>query len=283
MPLTLYQAAVADTPQNTMLCNYNRCNFYDEEPVIGEPFDRALTHDEVDYFQKQLVDVNMVSGSKFGDGLLVSVVSDKEVKEAFDVYVADCKAHDTKPHLYDRVTAHLARLTSPRRRQIEPERAFGIAMLRNKFSVEQRYNDFGTFLDRRADPVMLESESFWGSPEFRSLKFIYDSGANAIRGEGHGTIMFWTFAPYLYAALTQMRHLPPDLSVLAIASWPFIQRGLFVFDLLEEHGNSLFGLEMWRSYPVFLSDDPNGPSHEFARTEAVPLADRLLANIYTFG
>lgn len=264
----LYIRAISDRPALTMLQNYNR---YLAGP--GQRFKRLFTKEEIQYFQRRHIDVAAVSRSKFGDGLLVSVVSNKDVKKAFGQYTSTCLEHGHNPHITDRMSAHLARLTSPRRIHIEAEKVFGIALLRNKYRINHEVGNIQYFLDNHVPPLAWKTDAFLESPEYRLLNSHFRYGKNAIQGEGEATIMFWSFGPYLHKALTEKHRLSADASIMMIASWPFLHER--AIDASDNYRNLLFGLEDLNE-PVFLGDDPSGPSHEFVALKAEEVAERLI-------
>jgi hypothetical protein len=240
----LYSNALADRAPNGRLGNYNR--------GLGH----KPTSAEIIYFAQHKVDYASVRGSKFGDGLLVSIVENDRVKAAFEKYAADCLVAGKEPTTSGRVAAHLARLTSPTRK-IDVEITFGTALLRNLCAIED------ALFERKGFPFAKNG----------SIIIDYDYGRHVIQGEGDGTVMFWTFAPYLYKALTERHQRTEVDAVMLVASWPFIQRQVVPFSCCYD--NHLLGLmDLFRVY--FLGYAPAGPSHEFTRLKAEAVAERLL-------
>ena len=242
----LYSDALADRAPNGRLGNYNR-----GARDLGHKFTPA----EITYFAQHKVDYATVRDSKFGDGLLISIVQNSQVKAAFEQYAAACLAAGKTPTTQGRVAAHLARLTSPSRK-IDVEMAFGTVMLSNLCTIEDDLFKQGS--DRS---------------EKNGARMDYRYGRQVIQGEGDGTVMFWTYAPYLYKALTEKHQKSVADAVLMVASWPFIQQQEIPFSKFFD--NCLLGLgDLYKAY--ILGYDPAGASHEFTRLEAEAVAEKLL-------
>ena len=215
----------------------------------------VFTPTEIAYLAQHKIDYATVRDSKFGDGLLISIVENDQVKAAFEKYAADCLAAGKEPTTLGRVAAHLARLTSPSRK-IGVEMAFGTAMLRNLCAIEED---------------LLERSDARSAKNMTILDYGY--GRQVIQGEGDGTVMFWTYAPYLYKVLTEKHQKTEADAMMMVASWPFVQQQEIPFSKYFE--NCLLGLgDLYKAY--ILGYDPAGPSHEFTRLKAEAVAERLL-------
>jgi hypothetical protein len=231
-----------------VLGNYNR-------GPGKKSYDEIFPTREIEYFRRHGVEYDAVKRRKSGDGLLISIVMDSDVRQAFEQYASECAASVSSPVLYGRVASHLARLTSPFRK-IEPEKIFGIEMLRHMREIESDY----LAPARGSGNNRVSAKNGW----------------NAIEGEGSGTVLFWTFAPYLYRALTVSHGYNPEYAVMSVISWPFRIDPLRVDASRIGFGdapNYLPGLEML--HPYCLGSDPDCPTHEFTGIMAEEVAVRL--------
>jgi hypothetical protein len=259
----LYQRAIMDSPRVMVLGSYNR--------QLGHG--HVFTPAEIAFFAQHGVNVAGAGKKKHGDGLLISIIQNPQVKAAFEDYARDCAAEDRKPFLTDKIAAHVGRLTSMRR-NIEPEMICGIAMLRNRLRIGNELLDHNGFVASRVGEETLERNKFWSSDEYELLKSCREYGQQVLQIEGEGMTLFYTFAPYVHEVLTLTHGLSQSDSIMLVASWPFrLKRKLQSYHRID--GNYLLGIEdLYRAY--YLGDNPAGPSHEFTRLKAGEVAEVLL-------
>jgi len=262
----LYQRAITDRPRVMWLGSYSRLRDHHH----------TFTPAEVEFFAQHGVNVADAGKKKHGDGLLISIIQNPQVKAAFEDYARDCAAEGRKPFLTDKIAAHVGRLTSMHR-NIEPEMICGIAMLRNRLRIENELLDYDGFFASRVGEKDLERDAFWSSDTYALLRSCREYGQQVLQIEGEGMTLFYTFAPYVHEALTLTHGLSQSDSIMLVASWPFrLKSRLRSYHQID--GNYLLGIkDLYR--PYYLGDNPAGPSHEFTRLKAVEVAEVLLQEV----
>ena len=110
-----------------------------------------------------------------------------------------------------------------------------------------------------------------------------DAISSVIGSEGSDVAMFWTFAPYLFQALTA-KGVAADKAISMILNWSKtgVSTGNYDRGKRDESWNDIHlkGLEFMNqtSYKQYvLSGDANHPSHKFTAQEARRIADILIA------
>lgn len=101
-----------------------------------------------------------------------------------------------------------------------------------------------------------------------------------INSEGSDTQMFWTFAPYLFQALTE-KGVVADKAVTMILNWSkdgiSVSKAKWDDNFKYVHLKGLGFLNQHRKPTYILSGDANHPSHRFTAQEALRIADMLIA------
>lgn len=125
--------------------------------------------------------------------------------------------------------------------------------------------------------------------QYRDKVFTENQGLSAsardvIGSEGTDTMMFWTFAPYIFKSLTQ-KGITPEIAIKYILLWSKDGVSVVTITSREDQYSSidsmhLKGLEKYRTtipQGWVLSKDPKDISHQFTEQEADSIADMLMA------
>ena len=153
-------------------------------------------------------------------------------------------AAELKNRCSGKIQYHLIRLA----KQSEAEKNFCIAYLENKENIFKE--------DEQTNKEVIE----------------------VINSEGYDTMMFWTFAPYLYKCLKE-RGIADEEAIKRVLQWS--KDGVSVLNFDSKPGQDfatlhLKGLEKFLRDKWVLSKDPNHISHKFTEQEARRIVEEFL-------